>query len=151
MHLALYQPQVPGNTGNIGRLCIGYGAELHIIGPCGFDFSDKALHRAGLDYWPHLAWQVHEGPSHFLAWLGTRQPWLVTKHGRLRCDAPPYAQDDVLLFGNEVTGLPADWLDRWPDRTVHIPMRGPIRSYNLANAAALVAGLAALRSGLLDG
>lgn len=151
MFLALYQPQVPPNTGNIGRLCVGMGVELHIIGPCAFDFSDKALRRAGLDYWPHLVWTLHPTPLDFLAWLGNRQPWLVTKFGVQRFDQAPYASDDVILLGNEVRGLPEDWHARWPARTVHIPILGPIRAYNLANAAAMVLSQARLATGAFAG
>jgi len=147
MHVALYQPQIPGNTGNIGRLCIGLGAELHIIGPCAFDFSDKALRRAGLDYWQHLVWTIHPGPQDFLAWLGDRQPWLVTIHGTKRFDQPAYAPGDVICLGNEVRGLPEEWHARWPDRTVLIPMLGQIRSFNLASSAAIVLAQAQLKAG----
>ena len=150
MHVALYQPQVPPNTGNIGRLCVGFASELHVIGPCGFDFSDKALRRAGLDYWQHLVWTLHPSPDAFLAWLADRQPWLVTKFGALRFDTPDYVKDDVIILGNEVRGLPKEWHERWPDRCVTIPMLGPIRSFNLANAAALVVGTAAIKAGMCD-
>ena len=151
MHLALYQPQVPPNTGNIGRLCVGMDAELRIIGPCAFDFSDKSLRRAGLDYWPHLRWHLHPSPEDFLAWLGGRQPWLVTKFGVHRFDRAPYRADDVIVLGNEVRGLPDAWHARWPDRTVHIPILGPIRAYNLANAAAMVLSHAKLATGGFEG
>jgi tRNA (cytidine/uridine-2'-O-)-methyltransferase len=151
MHLALYQPQVPPNTGNIGRLCVGMRAHLHIIGPCGFDFSDKALRRAGLDYWPHLEWTLHAGPEAFLEWLGAREPWLVTKFGARRFDEPRYVEDDVIILGNEVRGLPAEWHERWPQRGIHIPILGPIRAYNLANAAAMVLAQARLSTGAFTG
>ncbi|HYE06280.1 MAG TPA: tRNA (cytidine(34)-2'-O)-methyltransferase [Planctomycetota bacterium] len=151
MHIALYQPQVPPNTGNIGRLCVGMGAELQIIGPCAFDFSDKSLRRAGLDYWPHLRWTLHPTPEDFLAWLGAREPWLVTKHGAVRFDRAPYRADDVIILGNEVRGLPDDWHERWPQRTVHIPILGQIRAYNLANATAMVLSQAKLATGAFEG
>lgn len=151
MHLALYQPQVPPNTGNIGRLCVGFGATLEIIGPCAFDFSDKALRRAGLDYWPHLTWTLHPSPEAFLDWLGDRQPWLVSKFGALRFDQAPYHNDDVIILGNEVRGLPEDWHHRWPQRAVHIPILGPIRAFNLANAAAMVLSQAKLATGAFAG
>jgi len=147
MHLALYQPQIPGNTGNIGRLCVGLATELHIIGPCAFDFSEKALRRAGLDYWPHLTWTLHPSPEHFLGWLGTRLPWLVSKYGELRFDQPDYHADEVIILGNEVRGLPDDWHERWRQRSIHLPILGSIRSYNLANAAAMVLVHAQLASG----
>lgn len=147
MHLALYQPQIPGNTGNIGRLCVGMDATLHIIGPCAFDFSEKSLRRAGLDYWPNLRWHLYPGPDEFLAWLGERQPWLVSKFGTHRFDQAPYEDDAVLILGNEVRGLPESWHQRWPQRIVSIPIIGPIRSYNLANAAAMVLSQARSRTG----
>ncbi len=151
MHLALYQPQVPPNTGNIGRLCVGMDTHLHIIGPCAFDFSDKSLRRAGLDYWPHLRWTLYPGPDGFLAWLGDRQPWLVTKFGRRSFADAPYAEDDVIILGNEVRGLPEAWHRRWPERTIHIPILGPIRAFNLANAAAMVLAQARIATGRFAG
>jgi tRNA (cytidine/uridine-2'-O-)-methyltransferase len=149
--LALYQPQVPPNTGNIGRLCVGMRAELRIIGPCAFDFSDKALRRAGLDYWQHLTWHLHPSPEDFLAWLGPRQPWLVSKFGTLRYDHATFNEDDVIMLGNEVRGIPADWHARWPGRAIHIPILGPIRAFNLANAAAMVLSQARLQLGSFAG
>lgn len=137
-HVALYQPSIPGNTGNIGRLCTGMGCMLHIIGPCAFDFSDKALRRAGLDYWPHLSWRLYPDPAAFLDWLGSREPWLMTKFAAQRVDCAAYRPSDVLILGNEVHGLPDAWHARWPHRSVGVPMLGPIRSYNLANAAAML-------------
>lgn len=150
MHLALYQPQIPPNTGNIGRLCVGMNAHLHLIGPCAFDLSDKALRRAGLDYWPNLKWTMHDRPDQFLEWLGDRRPWLVSKFGKIRFDQPAYQADDVLILGNEVRGLPDAWHGRWPDRIVGIPIVGPIRAYNLANAAAIVLAQAQLKTGAFD-
>ncbi len=147
MYVALYQPEIPPNTGNIGRLCVGMGAALQIIGPCAFDFSDHALRRAGLDYWPNLVWKLHPDPDHFLEWLGDRQPWLLTKGGLWRFDEPEYGPEDVLIMGNELRGLPEPWLARWSERTVRIPINGPIRSYNLANATAVVLAHAKLKTG----
>jgi tRNA (cytidine/uridine-2'-O-)-methyltransferase len=151
MHLALYQPQIPGNTGNIGRLCVGLDTYLHIIGPCAFDFSDKALRRAGLDYWPNLQWTLYPGPEEFLAWLGERRPYLVTKFGKQLYSTAPFAEDDVIIFGNEVRGLPHEWHERWADRTIHIPILGPIRSYNLSNTASMVLARARETSGRFTG
>ena len=151
MDLALYQPQIPGNTGNIGRLCVGMATHLHIIGPCAFDFSAKALRRAGLDYWPRLRWTLYGTPEDFLAWLGAREPWLVSKYGRMRFDQPAYDPAAVIILGNEVRGLPPAWHQRWRERTVHLPILGEIRSYNLANAAAMVLVHAQLRAGAFAG
>ncbi|MBI2374099.1 MAG: tRNA (cytidine(34)-2'-O)-methyltransferase [Deltaproteobacteria bacterium] len=148
--VALYQPSIPQNTGNIGRLCVGMKQRLHLIGPCGFDLSEKAVRRAGLDYWQHLDWRLHEGPDAFLAWLGDRAPWLVTRHGQTRFDRVPWGRDDVLVFGNEASGLPSAWRARWPERTVRIPVLGPIRAFNLANAVAMIVSHANLRMGVFD-
>jgi len=156
LHVALYQPAIPQNTGNIGRLCVGMGARLHIIGPTVFDLSDKAVRRAGLDYWPHLALTVHDDPDAFLNWLGDRPPWLVTKLGDTRFDRAPYIDGDVLILGNENTGLPQAWHERWPGRRISVPMPGNVgvegtpgfrgvRSYNLANTAAIVLAAATVR------
>ncbi len=148
LHVALYQPLIPPNTGNVARQCVGMNAALHLIGPLGFELSDTQLKRAGLDYWPHLKLTVHESPEIFLEWLGERKPWVVTKFGTQRYDSPRYADGDVLLLGRETTGLPPEWLKRWPDRTISIPILGPVRSYNLSNAAAIVLAQATLAAGL---
>ncbi len=151
MHLALYQPQVPGNIGAVGRTCIGLGAELHLIGPIAVDLSARAVRRAGVDYWTLLQLSLHPTPEAFLAWLGARQPWLVSGSGSLRYDRAAYRPDDVIILGNEVRGIPREWHQRWPERIVHIPMRGPVRSFNLSCAAAVVAAEAHRSSGLMEG
>ncbi len=138
LHVALYHPAIPQNTGNIGRLCVGMKAHLHIIEPTKFDFSDNSLKRAGLDYWPNVELTIHKNKRFFLEWLGNRKPWLITKFGNSRFDRVSYREDDVLILGNENTGLPDEWHERWPERRIYLPMPGPIRSYNLANTAAIV-------------
>lgn len=150
MHCAIYHPVIPQNTGNLGRLCVGMGATLQIIGPCSFDFDDRALRRAGLDYWPHLQWQLHPDEDAFLHWLGDREPWLITKFGQQRFDQAPYHDDDIIILGNENTGLPDAWHQRWPQRCLAIPIMGPIRSYNVANAGAMVLSHASAACGRFD-
>lgn len=151
LHLVLYHPAIPQNTGNIARTTVGMGAHLHLIHPMKFEITDHAVKRAGLDYWPSVTLTEHESDETFLAWLGERQPWLITKFGAQRFDEPAYADGDVVILGNENTGLPQNWHDRWPDRTVTIPMPGPlngganIRSYNLGNAAAIVLAHATMK------
>lgn len=151
LHVVLYQPAIPQNTGNIGRLCVGMGAHLHIIQPTVFDLSDNAIRRAGLNFWPKLEHTVYASPEVFLDWLDDRKPWLITKFGAIRFDQARYQDEDVLILGNENTGLPANWHDRWPDRRVFVPIRGPIRSYNLANTAAIVLAQAMLNLGDFEG
>lgn len=150
IHVALYQPKIPPNTGAVARQCVGMDAALHLIGPVAFDLSEHRVKRAGLDYWPHLTLHVHESPEVFLEWLGEREPWLVSKHGAMRYDGPAYVDEDVLIFGCELTGLPAAWHERWPGRVVSIPMLGKVRSYNLSNAVAVVLAQANLRAGRFD-
>ena len=157
IHLVLYHPAIPQNTGNIARTTVGMGAHLHLIHPMKFQITDHAVKRAGLDYWPSVTLTQHVDDDAFLHWLAqpdggqNRSPYLVTKFGKLRYDQPAYTDGDVVILGNENTGLPQPWHDRWPDRTVHIPMPGPpdgmanIRSYNLANAAAIVLAAACLQ------
>ena len=119
-------------------MCVGMDAHLHIIEPAKFDFSDNSLKRAGLDYWTDVKLTIHESEDLFLEWLGERKPWLVTKFGASRFDRVAYRDEDVLLLGNENTGLPDEWHARWAERRIYAPMPGPIRSYNLANTAAIV-------------
>ena len=150
LHVALFQPQIPPNTGNIARQCVGMGAVLHLIGPLNFDLGEQAVKRAGLDYWPHLKLTEHRDPQAFLDWLDGKQPWLITKHGKVRYDQAAYQDEDVLLMGNELNGLPDEWMSRWADRQVFIPILGPVRSYNLSNAAAIVLASACLGAGLYE-
>lgn len=149
-HVVLYQPEIPPNTGNIGRQCVGMRAELHLIGPVQFDLSRQAVRRAGLDYWDHLELTIHTNPEAFLEWLGARRPWVVTRKGRLRYDRPVYKDEDVLIFGSETQGLPASWIERWDGRTVHVPILGPVRNYNLANTVGIVLAQACLNAGIYD-
>jgi tRNA (cytidine/uridine-2'-O-)-methyltransferase len=151
IHIVLYMPEIPPNTGTIARQCVGMDARLHIIKPISFDLSRGKAKRAGLDYWDDLSLTVHKDPDAFLKWLGDRSPWLITKRGSLRYDKPGYKDEDILIFGNETKGLPSEWLDRWSDRTVYVPIIGKVRSYNLANTVSIVLAEASLKSGIYDG
>ena len=146
LQLVIYHPAIPQNTGNIARTTVGFNAHLHLIKPYKFEITDQAVQRAGLDYWPHVRLTEHECDDAFLDWLGDRHPWLVTKFGKLRFDQPDYGKDDVLILGNENTGLPESWAQRWPDRRVSIPILGNIRSYNQSNAAAILLAHASLKA-----
>ncbi|MEX0744978.1 MAG: tRNA (cytidine(34)-2'-O)-methyltransferase [Phycisphaeraceae bacterium] len=150
LHVALYQPMIPPNTGATARQCVGMHARLHLIGPHRLDLSDHAVKRAGLDYWPHLMLSEHATPEAFVDWL-TREgkaPWLVTKFGPQRYDQAPYVDGDVLVFGNEKAGLPEAWHDRWPERRLRVPILGQVRSYNLSNTVAMVLSQASSTAGL---
>jgi tRNA (cytidine/uridine-2'-O-)-methyltransferase len=147
-HIALHQPEIPNNTGNIGRTCVACACALHLIHPLGFDLSEKACRRAGLDYWPRLG--VHEHAS-FDAYIERAAParlWVfTTKSSRSVFDAE-LRRGDHLLFGRETAGLPRDILDRFPDRCVSFPMVRNERSLNLATAvcAAVYEGVRQLRA-----
>lgn len=140
MHVVLYEPEIPPNTGNIVRLCVNLGADLHLIEPLGFSLDNKRLRRAGLDYaeracmqvWPNFeSWQQKTAPARILA-FSTRS---ATRYDRCR-----FGSDDALLFGPETRGLPQTLLDSLPtEHTLRIPMRPGNRSINLSNAVAIVA------------
>jgi len=152
MHLALFQPGIPQNVGSIGRQCVGMDAELHLIGPLTFDLDQKRVRRAGLDYWAHLKLTVHPSPEDFLDWVdaGPRRVWAVTKFSERRYDRADFHEDDVLLFGNENTGLPDTWRRRFSECSIHVPILGEVRSYNLSNTVAIVLAEARRVSGAFD-
>jgi tRNA (cytidine/uridine-2'-O-)-methyltransferase len=144
--VVLHEPLIPNNTGNIGRTCVALGASLHLIHPIGFDLSEKACRRAGLDYWPRL--DVHEHES-WAAYLQThdRPMWLFTTGAGTPVFDVPLGRGDHLVFGKETAGLPQDLLDAHPERVVCLPMKPGERSLNLATAvcAALYEGLGQVR------
>jgi len=141
MHVALYQPEIPPNTGNIIRLCANTGARLHLIHPLGFRTDDRSLSRAGLDYHEQAVITHHTEWAAFCAWRAQQPPHLLwaytTKATRRHDDAAPGA-DDILLFGPESRGLPADLLDSLPgEQRLRLPMRPGSRSLNLSNTVAV--------------
>jgi len=161
LHIALYQPIIPQNVGNIARTCVGMNAHLHIIGPTIVDLSDKAVKRAGLDYWDDLTLTEHASPEAFFNWADTQggagvspasstdnpngrrdtcpTMYAVTKFARTRFDEPAYRDNDILLFGSEREGLPPEVHARFDEpHKIAIPIPGAVRSYNLGNAVALL-------------
>jgi tRNA (cytidine/uridine-2'-O-)-methyltransferase len=137
LHVVLHEPAIPPNTGNIGRTCVAVGAKLWLVRPLGFELSERQLRRAGLDYWPHLNWQVVDDWEELLAHLGTHRRWLFTKHATRSYVQPRYSPGDVLVFGSETNGLPPALLRADPQQTLRIPMRSQVRSLNLAASAAV--------------
>ena len=146
LHLALVEPEIPPNTGNVARLCAATGCALHLVEPLGFRIDDRELKRAGLDYWHLLDVVVHPSLDAFLDATSSLQRWFFsTRATRLYTEAA-FAFGDALVFGKETRGLPQDLLDRYPDRGLRIPMReGSVRSVNLSTAAG-IAAYAALAS-----
>lgn len=147
-HVVLHQPEIPNNTGNIGRTCVATGCALHLIHPLGFEVSEKACRRAGLDYWPRLTVREHDSWSAYLARAAPARLWLLsTKAGRVIYDAD-LRRGDHLVFGRETAGLPDEILEAHADRLLVLPMMEGERSLNLATAVCAVVyeGLRQLRT-----
>jgi tRNA (cytidine/uridine-2'-O-)-methyltransferase len=137
-HIVLFQPEIPPNTGNIVRLAANTGCRLHLVKPLGFDISEKAVRRAGLDYREFAEVLVHENWADCLTALGDRRLFALTTKGSTRHDRLQYADEDVFVFGPETRGLPAEILDVFPaDRRIRLPMMPGNRSLNLSNAVAV--------------
>lgn len=138
MHVVLYQPEIPPNTGNVIRLCANTGARLHLIRPLGFELDDRRLRRAGLDYHEFARVTVHDSLSVCLQQVKPQSVYAFSTRGQRPYCAVAYQRDDVLLFGSETRGLPIDVLDAVPeDHRLRIPMRPGSRSLNLSNAVAV--------------
>ncbi|MBG3878264.1 tRNA (cytidine(34)-2'-O)-methyltransferase [Desulfovibrio oxamicus] len=151
MHIVLYHPEIPPNTGNVARLCAATRTPLHLIEPLGFSLDDRYLKRAGLDYWPHVNlsvwpdWQAYlDGPGreHRLVMTSARAGAVVHRFD--------FTERDALVFGPETTGLPAGVLDATPHH-VRIPIWGEVRSLNLSTATGIVLYQALAHTGALEG
>lgn len=139
LHVVLYQPEIPPNTGNVIRLCANTGAQLHLIRPLGFDLDHAKLRRAGLDYHEFAAVAVHDGLDAFILDVKPQRLFaLSTRAGTLYTNTQ-FNQGDAVVFGPETRGLPQNLLDALPlDRRLRLPMRPDNRSLNLSNAVAVV-------------
>ena len=139
LHVVLYQPEIPYNTGSVGRTCVAVGAKLWLVRPLGFRVDDYYLRRAGLDYWERLNWEVVDDWSALTAALLAGERWLFTKKAARSYLDVAYAPGDVLVFGSESAGLP-DWLlAQHADTQLRIPIRSDVRSLNLSNSVAVAA------------
>ena len=140
LHVVLYQPEIPPNTGNVIRLCANTGAALHLVKPLGFTLEDSQLRRAGLDYHEFARVAVHDHLDAFLAEVAPRRLFALSTRGVVRYDEVAYAEGDAFLFGPETRGLPQQVLDAIEaPRRLRLPMRPDNRSLNLSNAVAVVA------------
>lgn len=142
IHVALFEPQIPANTGNIARTCAGTDTALHLIRPLGFSTDDKMLKRAGLDYWEHVSIAYHDGIQQFFEQYPEGEFYFITKFGETNYDAFDYSdseKDIFFIFGKETTGLPKEVIEANKDRCLRIPMNDEhIRSLNLSNTAAIL-------------
>lgn len=136
--IVLHEPEIPQNTGNIGRTCVGVNCELHIIGPMSFEINDTQLKRAGLDYWQHLKWFYYPSYEDWFKTVSdpTRVFYFTTKVKKTYFDIP-YQNGDWLVFGKETKGLPPEIIHNNLEQSVTIPQIGPVRSLNLATAVAI--------------
>ena len=138
--IVLLRPEIPHNTGAIGRLAVGLGVRLNLIRPLGFHLDADAVRRAGLDYWEHLDLGVHDTWEDYLAKERPRRFFFLSTHGEKSLYDLAFAPGDALVFGNESSGLPKDFYVRYRELLFRIPMPGVhARSINLANAAAIAA------------
>lgn len=149
-HVVLHEPEIPNNTGNIGRTCVALDSALHLIEPIGFDISEHAVRRAGLDYWRHVSLHTHANWERYKADAQPSRLWLVsTKATRTVFDAS-FQPGDHLVFGKETAGLPRGIREQHPDQCVRLPMAPNQRSLNLATAVCTVM-YEAVRQGLHTG
>lgn len=139
MHnIVLVEPEIPQNTGAIARTCAATGARLHLVRPLGFDISESAVKRAGLDYWNLVDVSVYENVEEYLKKNGTDDLWLMTTKAPRCYTEAAFGPDCALMFGKETAGLP-QWLrEKFHDRCLRIPMRPQARSLNLANSVGIV-------------
>ncbi|MDR1135625.1 MAG: tRNA (cytidine(34)-2'-O)-methyltransferase [Clostridiales Family XIII bacterium] len=139
-NIVLVEPEIPQNTGNIARTCAATGTALHLIRPLGFDISDRAVKRAGLDYWPFVEVREYDSLTDFFDEHGGHPMYFVSTKGKHGLDELGYKADAFFLFGKETAGLGKELLDKNYDVTVRIPMLPDerLRSLNLANSAAVV-------------
>lgn len=143
LNIVLVEPEIPQNTGNIARTCAALGAKLHLVHPLGFKISEKAVKRAGLDYWDKLNIEEHVSFEEFLKKYKPEENnmFFVTTKGKHVYSDPNYSEMEEVfaLFGKETKGLPEDILLKYIDKTIRIPMRKTLRSLNLSNSVAIVA------------
>jgi tRNA (cytidine/uridine-2'-O-)-methyltransferase len=139
LHVVLFQPEIPPNTGNVMRLCANAGVQLHLIEPLGFELDDAKMRRAGLDYGDWSTVRVHRDLDTAMVALKDATLWALTTKAARRFSEVSYRENHALLFGPETRGLPPDVLSRFaPERRLRIPMRPGSRSLNLSNAVAVV-------------
>jgi len=137
LHVVLYQPEIPHNTGSVGRTCVAVGAKLWLVRPLGFRVDDYYLRRSGLDYWEHLQWEVVDDWESLLGHLPENRFWYFSKKAEREYTSVHYRQGDIFVFGCESKGLPETWITENPDCGLRLPTRPEVRSLNLSNTVAV--------------
>jgi tRNA (cytidine/uridine-2'-O-)-methyltransferase len=137
LNIVLFQPEIPQNTGNIGRTCVALGAKLWLVRPFGFQLDETRLRRAGLDYWEHLEWEAVDDWHHLATRLDLTKAWLFSKFATQSYTSACFESDCTLVFGSESKGLPESVREAHAARLLSIPMPGPVRSLNLSVAVGI--------------
>lgn len=138
LNIVLFEPEIPANTGNIGRTCVATGTKLHLIEPLGFRLDEKALKRAGMDYWKDLNVTTYINFEDFMEKNPNAKIYMATTKSRQTYTQVTYEPDCFIMFGKESAGIPEEILVNHPDTSIRIPMIGDIRSLNLSNSVAIV-------------
>lgn len=138
MHIILHQPEIPANTGNIGRTCVAVGAGLHLIEPLGFHLDEKSIKRSGMDYWDKLDVTRYINYDEFLSKHSGAKIWMATTKAKKIYTEADFGIDDFIMFGKESAGIPEEILVENEENCIRIPMLEQIRSLNLSNAVAIV-------------
>ena len=138
MHIVLHQPEIPGNTGNIGRTCVATGTPLHLIEPLGFRMDEKSIKRAGMDYWSKLQVFRYMNFEEFRTAHPEAKIWMATTKAKRVYTEAVYGPDDYIMFGKESAGIPEEILVEYEENCIRIPMLPAIRSLNLSNAVSIV-------------
>ena len=138
LHIVLLEPEIPANTGNIGRTCVAAGARLHLIEPMGFQINEKQVKRAGLDYWDKLDYRIYDSYPDFMEKNPDAKIYMATTKARQIYRDVSYEDGCYIMFGKESAGIPEEILVENEENTIRIPMEGDIRSLNLGNSVAVV-------------
>lgn len=138
MHIILHQPEIPANTGNIGRTCVATGTPLHLIEPLGFRLNEKEIKRAGMDYWEHLDVNRYMNFDEFKQKHPGAKIWMATTKAHKTYVDADFGPDDFIMFGKESAGIPEEILVDYEETCIRIPMKDEIRSLNLSNSVAIV-------------
>ncbi len=138
MNIILHQPEIPQNTGNIGRTCVATGTALHLIEPLGFRLDEKSIKRAGMDYWEHLEVHRYTNFQEFLEKNSGAKIWMATTKAKHTYSDVAFGENDFIMFGKESAGIPEEILVDYEDTCIRIPMLPEIRSLNLSNSVAIV-------------